>query len=124
VTHAQDLATRKAALQRLAIATKERLPEHPEDRAAFYKVFLDDLDKFATETFVEACRRLETRLDWFPKKHELYEECQLVVKHRSDERAQRQLGRSRLLDEPQVDPAKLSDFRHRVRELLDRKAIR
>jgi hypothetical protein len=103
-----DRNVRKAALARLAVATREHLPEDKRERDAFYHVYLDGLEKFSTDTFVKACLRLETALNWFPKKHELLEACQSIVRRKVEDReAQRRLPEAR----PQVD---LTDFRKRV----------
>jgi len=97
----------------LAIAVRERLPEHKDDRAAFFKVFLDDHEKFDTRTFVEACRRLETKSDWFPKKAELFSECVSVAraKHEQMEAAHR----ARYLPPEPVDPDKLAAFMEKLK---------
>lgn len=115
-----DLKIRRAALTRLAIATRERLPESQEDRHALFRVYLDDLDTFSTDTFVRACRRLET-MTWFPKKGELKEACQAVAQYKADNRKP-----SRALtdgDKP-VDPSKWANFRADVDALLQKKSMR
>jgi hypothetical protein len=117
---ADDLNIRRAALTRLAVATRERLPDARADRDAFFHVYLDGLDTYSTDTFVRACKHLETALSWFPKKHELVEACQSIVRQKRDsERPVLALppGQS------EIDPGKLADFRHRVRELLERKSM-
>jgi hypothetical protein len=110
-----------AALTRLAIATRERLPEDKRERDAMFHIYLDGMDTYSADTFVRACKHLETALSWFPKKHELVEACQSILRQKRDKE------RPRLAlpaGETEVDPAKLSDFRHRVRELIERKGMR
>jgi hypothetical protein len=78
------------------------------------------MDTYSTDTFVRACKHLETALSWFPKKHELVEACQSIVRQKRDNE------RPRLALPPgqsEIDPGKLADFRHRVRELLERKGM-
>lgn len=114
-----DLKIRRAALTRLAIATRERLPESQEDRNALFRVYLDDLDRFSTDTFLRACRRLET-MTWFPKKGELAEACQAVAKYKADNAKPRlALGDG---DTP-VDPAKWGEFKLKVYALIKRKML-
>lgn len=79
-----DNARRIAALTRLAIATRERLPAEEKAKTAFFRIYLDDFEHFSTDTYERACRRLETSLDWFPKKHELMEACQAVAKWKAE----------------------------------------
>lgn len=116
-----DLKVRRAALTRLAIATRERLPEAQEDRNALFRVYLDDLDAFSTDTFVRACRRLEGSMQWFPKKQELLEACQAVAKYKADNAKPRlAIGDG---DTP-VDPAKWGEFKAKVDQLLAKKGLR
>jgi hypothetical protein len=70
-----DQAIRRAALTRLAVATKELLPTRTEGRDARFKIYLDGLDRFHTNTVVAVCRKLETEAPggWFPKLPELVE---------------------------------------------------
>lgn len=117
----KHLAARHAALTRLAVVTRERLPESKRERQAFFHVYLDGLEGFSTDTFVRACRRLETSLDWFPKKHELVEACQAVVQYKRDQRKPMLALASG--DTP-VDPAKLANFKRDVEAAVRRKAMR
>jgi hypothetical protein len=111
----QERAARRAALTRLAVATRERLPEAREDRDAFFHVYLDGLENIHTDTFVKACRQLETTLDWFPKKHELIDACRAIARRKTEAREsqQRQLTEGRM-----IDPPKVEELKRRVRELI------
>lgn len=120
MTESHDLGTRRAALTRLAVATRERLPEEKRDRDAFFHVYLDGLDKFATSTFVEACRRLETKLDWFPKKHELLEECRAIAQRKADARR----GQLRLPEGQQPANVNLEDFKRRVKDFASTRGMK
>lgn len=118
---ATDRDFKLAALTRLAIATRERLPEDKRERDAMFHIYLDGMDVYSVDTFVRACKHLEVAQSWFPKKHELVEACQSIVKQKRD------ADRPRLAlpaGQSEVNPAKLADFRHRVRELIQRKAMR
>lgn len=117
----KELATRKAALTRLAVATRERLPDAREDRDALFRVYLDDTEQFTTDTFVLACRRLETSLDWFPKKHELVDACQAVAQYKRD---QRKPVLALASGDTPVDPEKLANIREMVKAAVRRKAMR
>ena len=113
---AKDRATRQAALSRLAVALQHRLPETKADRDAFFTVYLDDLGGFSTATFVAACRWLETRGEFFPKKPELLAACQMLVRQRQDR------NRPRLAipagDRP-ADPVRIEEFKARVQAHVD-----
>lgn len=116
----KDRAGRQAALTRLAVATREKLPDSKEDRDAFMSVFLSDLEHFSTDTFVRACRHLETVVAWFPKKAELYDACQAIARRK-------QLERKPSLalppgDKP-VDPEKVKQLRQHVLSLVRKKGM-
>ena len=115
-----DVSRRKAALTRLAVAMRERLPETKSERDAYFHVYLDGLERFSTDTFERACRRLETSMTWFPKKAELYEACVTVAKYMVER------GKPRLAltdgDKP-VSPERWSRFRQDVDALVQRKRM-
>jgi hypothetical protein len=117
----QDEAIRRAALTRLAVAVRERLPEHKDDRAAFFRVFLDDHEKFPTRVFVEACRRLETKLEWFPKKAELYDECGLVARQQAE---QHEAQQRRTALPPPASPERHAQFLAQLKALTRTKRMR
>ena len=82
-----DEAVRRAALTRLALATKELLPERKEDRDAFFRIYLDGLADYQTHTVVAVCRNLETRAEggWFPKLPVLCEAMRAYVRMKRDQ---------------------------------------
>lgn len=114
-------AVRKAALNRLAVATRERLPERAEDRDALFRVYLDDLGGFSDDTFVRACRRLETAVSWFPKKAELYDTCASVAKQKADGQRPRLALPSGVKE---ASAEQLADIRQRVRRAVSEKTMR
>lgn len=116
-----DEATRRAALTRLAIATKELIPEEKQARDAWFRVYLDGLASFHTATVVDVCRRLETTAEdgWFPKLPVLCEAMRAYVRRKMDEaRPVYQLNG------PALDPEKLKTFRADVALALERKRMR
>jgi hypothetical protein len=117
----RDEAERRAALTRLAVATRERLPESRTERDAFFRVYLDDTERFPTSTFTLACRRLEMSLDWFPKKHELVEACAAVARHKADEQTPKLALPSG--DKP-VSEETLANFRADVAKLIKDRTMR
>lgn len=116
-----DIKIRRLALTRLAIATRERLPESQEDRHAFFKVYLDGTEGFSNDTFCRACRNLENSIDWFPKKHELIEACRAVLKFKLDQRKPQLALPSG--DKP-IAPEKWREFQSCVQALIQRKRMR
>lgn len=116
----KDRAVRQAALTRLAVATRERLPETREDREAFFSVYLSDLEGYSAETFVRACRHLETAVSWFPKKHELAEACRSIARQQADARKP---SLALLPGDRPVDPEKLMRFKEAVAEAIASKAM-
>lgn len=65
---------RSAALESLAIATRETLT--PE----MTKLYIERTDYFQDAVFADACRRLEMSSRWFPKLAELVEQCRMIMR--------------------------------------------
>lgn len=103
----RDLETRLHALDRLAIATRERCDK--ETKA----VYLDDTAGIETAVLVEACRRLERSSSWFPKMKELLEHCEVVAR---EQRIRRELQSPRLRDLPTPDPERQRMWLEKIRE--------
>jgi hypothetical protein len=113
-------ALRKAALTRLAVATREKLPEDKRERDAYFHVYLDGMEKFSDDTFVRACKHLEVVLSWFPKKAELIDACESIV------RRKRENERPRLALPEGVKPVSAeqqAEFLRRVRAAIGRKSF-
>jgi hypothetical protein len=116
-----DDAVRKAAIHRLAIATKELLPENKQDRDAWFRVYLDGLSPFHTQTVIDVCRRLETTAEggWFPKLPELCEACRAYVRMKTS------LARPTYqLDGPPVSPERIAALKDEVARRLERMRMR
>lgn len=101
------------ALTRLALATREKV------EPAVYVVYVEDTQHFGTVVFVEACRRLEKSVAWFPKVAELVEQCRIVNQEYLD-----QTAKPRQLTEPELSPQKKAEIMARFREVIGRKAMR
>lgn len=111
----QDKEARLTALTRLALATREKV------ETATYVLYLEDTATFSTAVVVEACKRMETRVSWFPKVAELIEECATVAKRHQE----RQEERARAaLPPPPASPEKLAWFRRKMHELIDSKSMK
>lgn len=82
-----DAAVRRAALTRLAVATKELLPENAQARDAWFKVYLEGLERFHTNTVVAVCRKLETDAPdgWFPKLPQLVEHMRTYLRVKQEQ---------------------------------------
>lgn len=106
---------RIAALTRLALATREKL-----DRAA-YVVFVDATATVPIDVFEAACRRLEAGSAWFPRVHELLEECRAVVRYRD---SQRRPLRALAAGDVPITEAHLAELRARVAEAVERRRMR
>jgi hypothetical protein len=116
-----DSAARRAALTRLAVATKELLPTAKEDRDAFFRIYLDGLAKFPTHAVVAVCRKLETHAEggWFPKLPVLCEEIRAYVRVRAE-----QTKPVLQLNGPLLSPERLAQFRSDVAREIQRKRMR
>lgn len=109
--HADEQAVFRAAITRLALATREPLPVSQEDRNALFRIYWDGVNRFSIRTIVSACRRLETTSKWFPKVSELVETCAAIVARKRDEAKPTLALPSG--DTP-LDPEKLARFREDV----------
>jgi hypothetical protein len=113
-----EVVARKAALTRLAMAVRERLPEDKQARDAFFSIYLSGkLLDFSTDTFVKACARLEDAIDWFPKKHDLVEACEAVARYKADSRPKLPEHKNELT------PEQWQDIRDRLQAMKQRKAM-
>ncbi len=95
-----DKEQRVKALTRLGVATREKL--EPQT----FAVYLDDTAWIETKAFVEACRRLETIAQWFPKVAELMEMCRLVAK---EYQLRAEADRPRLSAPPEPSPERIRE---------------
>lgn len=103
----RDLEARLHALDRLALATRERADK--ETKA----VYLDDSASVQTGVFVEACRRLERSSTWFPKMKELLDMCDVVAR---EHRIREEANRPRLGEIPTPDPERVRMWLDKIRE--------
>lgn len=117
---ANDEQIRRAALTRLAVATKELLPETKEARDAFFRIYLDGLANFSTHTVTTVCHRLETTAEggWFPKLPVLCEHMRAYVRMRQD------YERPKQLTEPPVSEEKIRNLRAAVAQRLHQMRMR
>jgi len=88
----ESQAARTTALTRLALATREKV------EPAVYVLYVEDTASYSTDVVVMACRRLETRLTWFPKIAELVDECRIVATRQQE--AKDEAARQRLRPPP------------------------
>ena len=105
---------RVAAMTRIALATREKI-----DRATF-ALYLEGVAGYSTATVIEACRRIEDRSSWFPKKAELLEECRIVAQRKAD--AAEEQRRKRLPPAPLTETQK-ADILAKFRAVLERKTF-
>jgi hypothetical protein len=116
-----DEAVRRAALTRLALATKELLPVEKSARDAWFRVYLDGLSPFHTTTVIEVCRKLETTAEdgWFPKLPVLCEACRAYV------RVKTAMARPVLqIDGPALSPERVKQFKADVARAVEQKRMR
>jgi len=76
----ESRTARTTALTRLAVATREKIDP------AVYVLYVEDTSSYPTDVVVTACRRLETRVTWFPKVAELLDECRIVAARQQEDR--------------------------------------
>ena len=114
MTRLSDSEQRMAAMTRIALATREKI-----DRATF-ALYLEGVAGYSTATVIEACRRIEDRAQWFPKKSELLDECRIVAQRKAD--AEEDKRRKRLPPAPLTETQK-ADILAQFRAVLERKAF-
>jgi hypothetical protein len=88
---------------------------------ASYVLYLEDTARFSTAVVVEACRRLETSSQWFPKLAELVEECQRVAQRHQE---QREAERRKRLPPPPPRPEFMADVMARLKALTREKGMK
>lgn len=115
-----DEQVRRAALTRLAVATKELLPETKESRDAFFRIYLDGLANFSTQSVLAVCARLETTAEggWFPKLPVLCDHLRAYVRMKQEQQ------RPARLTEPPVSPEKLKELRAAVAQRIQKMRMR
>ena len=107
---------RMQALTRLAIATREKV-----DRET-YVLYLEDTSHVPLGVLVTACRRLEKASSWFPKVHDVLEECRIVAARQREE--QEGKARLRLMPPAPAEQWRAEDIKRRVQELVRQKGMR
>lgn len=110
----ESLERRMAALTKLAIRTREKVEKET------YVVYVEDTAHFPTQVVEIACQRLGTMQSWFPKSHELIEDCRAVAKHQAEQSEAK--ARRLQLPEP-ANPERLQKFLDDVKAEVRRKAM-
>jgi hypothetical protein len=93
----------------IATATREKIDP------GVYVQYVERTAHVGIDIFTKACRRLEAG-KWFPKLHELLEECRIVAEYQSERERQ---ARPRLTERP-ADPIKVDEFKAAVQARLER----
>lgn len=102
---------RLEALTKLAIATREKV-----ERETF-AVYLESLSGWSTAILVEACRRLQTASQWFPKVAEIVESCRVVEREKQIREDQKKLKPAEFVPVPREI---VEDFMRQIREATGR----
>lgn len=101
---------RLEALTKLAIATREKLERET------IGVYLDALQGWSTAIFVEACRRLQSASQWFPKVAEIADACRTVEREQQIRKEQRQLK----APDDQISPERWQQLLADIRRVCNR----
>lgn len=84
-------------------------------------LFVENTAHVELSVFTEACRRLETSAQWFPKVSELLEECRIVNARRQAERDEK---RRKQITGAGITEAQWQDIQAKLKAIINKKSWR